>query len=101
MCPGFSETHKKYIPVGLEGCGLRNLPWDAIYLGLQSKGCCQAPFRVAPGRWCLTGSFHIMFSYRLNFTVMKKHQPPYKPVGPQLRSLPKWFLNFTYFCGLS
>lgn len=61
MYPGFSETHKKYIPVGLEGCGLRNLPWDAIYLGLQSKGCCQAPFRVAPGRRCLTGFFHIMF----------------------------------------
>lgn len=46
MCPGFSETHTS---VGLEGCGLRNLPGDELYLGLQSKGCCQAPFGVAPG----------------------------------------------------
>lgn len=49
MCPGFSETHKKYISVGLEGCGLRNLPEDELYLGLQSESCCQAPFGVAPG----------------------------------------------------
>lgn len=82
-----------------EGCGLRDLPGNEIYLGLQSNGCRQTPSRDSTR---LTVPNRILPQNALlenEYTIVKKYQPPNEPIGPQLRFLPKCFLNFTYFCG--
>lgn len=82
-----------------EGCGLRDLPGNEIYLGLQGNGCRQTPSR---GSTRLTVPNRILPQNALlenEYTIVKKYQPPNEPIGPQLRLLPKCFLNFTYFCG--